>query len=130
MSNPFDPALYWQAGRAGVLIKCQVVPREGKNGNDVDESRQGRICVYPGNWPAGHEKNALLAEVMTGPKGPFGEANHCEYLDGMMVSCTMMPDGTPLIHNCYAAWSGDETPGAGEATGDPSYVGAPKEEGK
>lgn len=129
MVNPADQPLYWQGGYGGVLIKAQVVPREGKNGNDVDESRQGRICVYPGNWPAGHEKNALLGEVLSRQKGPFGESVHEELLDGMQVVCTIMPDGTPLIHNVYAAWSGPETTGSGGAQGEISYVGAPKEKG-
>ena len=129
MSNAFDPALYWQSGRGGVLIKCQVSGSEGKNGNDLDKSRQGRIGVYPSNWPAGMN-TVLLAEVMSPPKGPWGGTVHEEILDGMQCACTMMPDGTALIHNFYAAWSGDEPPGAFGAFGEYSYVGAPGKEGK
>lgn len=126
------PSLYWHGGKEGAPLTGQICAREGKSGRDADPQGWGRVSFFPYNWPNTiTQDNSLLAHVMTqSPQGPFGETVHHDLLDGLRVACTLMPDGTPLIHTIWSTWTGGETTGTSGAQGETTYVGAHVKEGR
>jgi hypothetical protein len=131
MADEKTGTLYWHTGGGGSPHTGQIVAREGKSGRD-DPLGQGRMSMFPYSWPNSvSPDNSLWGHVMTqGPQGPFGSTVHHDILDGMRVACTMMPDGTPLIHNMWHTKTGPETQGFGGAQGENTYVGAAPKQGK
>lgn len=123
--------LYWHGGREGAPLTGQICSREGKSGRDADQSGWGRCALFPYNWPQTiSQDDSLLAHVMTqAPQGPFGRSVHHAMLDGLRVACTIMPDGTPLIHTVWATWTGPEVQGFGGAQGNTTYVSSSTDRG-
>lgn len=132
MATENTPGLYWIGGKDWAPLTGQICSREGTSGRDADKSGWGRCAMFPYNWPELISQNdSLMAMVMTQiPQGPHGKSVHHCMLDGLRVACTIMPDGTPLIHTIWATWTGGEVTGFGGAQGETTYVGASAREGK
>ena len=122
--------LYRTAGEVDGPISGQICSKGGVSGND-DPEGLGRVAFFPYNWPNTiSQDNALWAQVLTqSPQGPCGRTVHHCLIDGLRVACSMMPDGTPLIHTIWASLTGGDKPGTGGAEGENTYVGCPTRKG-